>query len=87
MGNYFVYLSCNKPTHLSYLINCLILFQLGASIGAHAISHLERLTDDGIKAMADQHVVGMLLPTTAYILRLEPPPARKMTEHGKISRG
>ena len=39
----------------------------------------------GIEAMAQAGVVGVLLPTTAYILRLHPPPARRMIEKGQLS--
>jgi len=52
--------------------------QLGGELGAAAISHLERVDDDGIVAMAKRPTVAVLLPTTAYVLRLEPPPARKL---------
>ncbi|PRP86997.1 hypothetical protein PROFUN_04979 [Planoprotostelium fungivorum] len=54
--------------------------QLGGELGAAAISHLERVDDEGIIAMAKKPTVAVLLPTTAYILRLEPPPARKLIE-------
>jgi imidazolonepropionase len=33
--------------------------------------------------MAEQKVVGVLLPTTAYVLRIQPPPARAMIDQGK----
>ncbi|KAL4235427.1 putative imidazolonepropionase [Mactra antiquata] len=58
--------------------------EMGASIGAMAISHLEEISDEGIKAMADTGSVGVVLPTTAYILRLKPPPVRKMIEENMI---
>lgn len=56
--------------------------QLGGELGARAISHLEEVSDDGIAAMATAQVVAVLLPTTAYILRLKCPPARKMIDNG-----
>ena len=56
--------------------------ELGASLGARAISHLEEVSDNGIKAMAECDVTAVLLPTTAYILKLKPPPARQMIEQG-----
>lgn len=55
---------------------------MGAELGARAISHLEEVSDEGIKAMAKSGTIGVVLPTTAYILRLEPPPVRKMIESG-----
>ena len=57
--------------------------QLAAELSAHAVSHLENVSETGIEAMAQAGVVGVLLPTTAYILRLHPPPARRMIEKGQ----
>ena len=58
---------------------------MGASeLGAEAISHLEEVSDDGIEAMATAGTVAVILPTTAYILRLPQPPVRKMIEAGVI---
>ncbi|KAL3048280.1 probable imidazolonepropionase [Trematomus bernacchii] len=58
--------------------------QLGAELGASAISHLEEVTDQGIAAMATARTAAVLLPTTAYILRLPQPRARDMLEAGVI---
>merc|ERR1712004_382876 len=55
---------------------------MGAELGARAISHLEEVSDAGIAAMASSGTCAVLLPTTAYILRLTPPPARKMLAGG-----
>ena len=57
---------------------------MGASIGAEAISHLEEISGDGVRAMATSGSVAVVLPTTAYILRLRSPPVRKMIEAGVI---
>jgi imidazolonepropionase len=56
--------------------------EMAAQIGARAVSHLECVTDDGIAAMAHKKVAAVLLPTTAYVLRLEPPPARALIDAG-----
>jgi imidazolonepropionase len=56
--------------------------ELGGELGARAISHLEEISDAGIKTMAKKKIFGVLLPTTAYVLRIKPPPARKMIEAG-----
>ncbi|XP_052010300.1 probable imidazolonepropionase [Xyrauchen texanus] len=61
-----------------------LLQQLGAELGALAISHLEEVTDEGIAAMATATTSAILLPTTAYILRLCPPRARDMLDAGVI---
>uniref|UniRef100_A0A3B4BI32 Probable imidazolonepropionase n=1 Tax=Periophthalmus magnuspinnatus TaxID=409849 RepID=A0A3B4BI32_9GOBI len=57
--------------------------QLGAQLGALAISHLEEVTDEGIDAMAKAKTAAILLPTTAYIL-LPQPRARDMLKAGVI---
>ena len=51
---------------------------MGAELQSRAISHLEEISPEGIQAMAEAGSVGVLLPTTAYILRLTPPPVRDM---------
>jgi imidazolonepropionase len=56
--------------------------ELACDVGAHAVSHLEEISDTGIQKMAEKSVFAILLPTTAYILRIKPPPARKMIESG-----
>ncbi|XP_051911947.1 probable imidazolonepropionase [Hippocampus zosterae] len=58
--------------------------QLGAELGALAVSHLEEVTDEGIAAMARAKTAAILLPTTAYILRLAQPRARAMLDAGVI---
>ncbi|XP_037779853.1 probable imidazolonepropionase isoform X2 [Penaeus monodon] len=56
--------------------------EMGAALGAEAMSHLEEVSEEGIEAMARAGTVGVLLPTTAHILRLPPPPARAMIDAG-----
>ncbi|XP_027711661.1 probable imidazolonepropionase isoform X2 [Vombatus ursinus] len=56
--------------------------ELGAELGARAISHLEEVSDAGIAAMATGKCSAVLLPTTAYMLRLKQPQARKMLDEG-----
>ncbi|KAJ8384350.1 hypothetical protein AAFF_G00206030 [Aldrovandia affinis] len=58
--------------------------QLGAKLNALAVSHLEEVSDDGIAAMAKAKTSAVLLPTTAYILRLPQPRARDMLDRGVI---
>ncbi|NWU97692.1 HUTI imidazolonepropionase, partial [Upupa epops] len=58
--------------------------ELGAELGARAISHLEEVSDEGIAAMARAKCAAVLLPTTAYMLRLKQPRARKMLAEGVI---
>jgi imidazolonepropionase len=56
--------------------------ELAGELKAAAVSHLEEVSDRGIAAMVDSGTVGVLLPTTAYILHLTPPPARRMIDKG-----
>lgn len=63
-------------------LNQLNSVELGVSLGARAASHLEEISDKGIEMMGTSSTVGVVLPTTAYILKLKPPPVRKMIEHG-----
>ena len=45
-----------------------------------SFSHLECISDKGMRLMAEHKSVAILLPTTAWIMHLTPPPARKMIE-------
>lgn len=58
--------------------------QLGAQLGATAISHVEMVQPKDISAMAQATppVIAVLLPTTKYILNLPSPPARDMIQAG-----
>lgn len=60
--------------------------KLAASTASRCVSHLEHVSDADIAAMATAGVFGVLLPTTAYLLRLEPPPARKLVDNGELQR-
>jgi len=46
------------------------------------VSHLEHVSDAGIKAMSIKPSFAVLLPTTAYVLRIAVPPARKLIDGG-----
>ncbi|GFN74919.1 imidazolonepropionase [Plakobranchus ocellatus] len=63
-------------------LNRLHSAEMGAELGAHAISHLEEVSPAGITAMARSGTVAVALPTTAYMLRLRPPPVRDMIQQG-----
>jgi len=56
--------------------------ELAGELKALAVSHLEHVSEEGMKAMAAVPTVAVLLPTTAYVLRIAPPPARKLIENG-----
>jgi len=56
--------------------------EMGAEIKADVISHLEKVSDETINTMAKNGCIGVMLPTTAYVLKLEAPPVRKLIEAG-----
>ncbi|XP_040579397.1 probable imidazolonepropionase [Lepeophtheirus salmonis] len=58
--------------------------EMGASLHAKAISHLEEISSEGISAMAASGSTAVILPTTAYMLRLKSPPVREMIDSGVI---
>jgi imidazolonepropionase-like amidohydrolase len=53
---------------------------MGAQLKATAISHLEEVSTRGIEDMAMAGTVAILLPTTAYIMNLRPPPVRQLID-------
>lgn len=57
---------------------------LAAQLSALCMSHCEKTSEDGLRAMAVRQVVAVILPTTAYILRLVPPPVRDMIDAYKV---
>ena len=67
-----------------YPINTFCADQMGAALNARAISHLEEISDSGIEAMSRSGSVAVVLPTTAFILRLNPPPVRRMIDSGVV---
>ena len=52
------------------------------ALAPRAISHLERISDAGIQAMRTRPTVAVVLPTTAYLMRLQPPPVRRIIDAG-----
>ena len=64
------------------IISAKIFADIDNILQARAMSHLEEISDAGIEKMAEAGSVAVLLPSTAFILRLKPPPARKMIEKG-----
>jgi imidazolonepropionase len=61
-------------------LSCTNSGELAGKVGAHAVAHLEHVTPEGIAAMAAVDCFGVLLPSTAYVLRIAPPPARALID-------
>ena len=56
--------------------------ELAADLGAVSADHLLHVSEEGIKKMADAGVVATLLPLTAFSLKEEYAPARRMIDSG-----
>lgn len=62
---------------------------MGVELGALAMSHLEEISERAIKLMSERNdCYAVILPTTAYLLHLRPPPVRCMIKAGvKVALG
>lgn len=56
--------------------------ELAAELGAVSADHLLHISDEGIKALAEKGTVATLLPLTAFALKENFAPARKMIDGG-----
>ncbi len=56
--------------------------ELAARVGAVSADHLLKASDEGIRQMAEAGVISTLLPATAFCLKEEYAPARKMIDNG-----
>jgi imidazolonepropionase len=56
--------------------------QLGVSLGAMSVDHLETMDEDAISALAGSSTIGTLLPTAAFFLRMPFQPARQIIDAG-----
>ncbi|MCD8387137.1 MAG: imidazolonepropionase [Bacteroidales bacterium] len=56
--------------------------ELAAELGAVSADHLLHVSDEGIRALAKSQTIATLLPLTAFTLREEYAPARKMIDAG-----
>jgi imidazolonepropionase len=55
---------------------------LAVELGARSVDHLEATGNDGITALAESDVVGVLLPASALFLGRPMPPARALVDAG-----
>ena len=56
---------------------------LAIELGARSVDHLEATGRDGVRALAESDVVGVLLPASALFLGRPMPPARALVERGR----
>jgi imidazolonepropionase len=55
---------------------------LAVELGARSVDHLEATADEGVRALADSDVVGVLLPASALFLGRPMPPGRALVDAG-----
>jgi imidazolonepropionase len=55
---------------------------LAIELGARSVDHLEATRADGVRALAESDVVGVLLPASALFLNRPMPPARALVDSG-----
>jgi imidazolonepropionase len=55
---------------------------LAVELGARSVDHLEATGDEGVRALAQSDVVGVLLPASALFLDRPMPPARVLVDAG-----
>ena len=73
-------LHCNNSAELGYE---LIQQSMNKNV-VNAISHLEEISDKGIDLMSQTEIAAVLLPTTCHILKLQPPPYKKLMDSNCI---
>ncbi|MGI8950582.1 MAG: imidazolonepropionase [Chitinophagaceae bacterium] len=54
--------------------------QIGVKLNAISVDHLETMDEDAILKLSNSQTIGTLLPTAAYFLRMNFPPARKLID-------
>lgn len=56
--------------------------QAGVKLDAVSVDHLESMDEDAIEQLSKSNTIGTLLPSAAFFLRMNYPPARKLVEAG-----
>jgi imidazolonepropionase len=56
--------------------------QAGVVMNAVSVDHLESMDESTIQALSNSTTIGTLLPSAAFFLRMQYPPARKLIEAG-----
>ena len=56
--------------------------QAGTGLGAVSLDHLETMSDEDIRCLANSDTIATLLPTAAFFLRMNYQPARKLIDAG-----
>lgn len=71
-----------KPKLHANQLSCSGGVQTGVALNAVSVDHLESMDDDAIRALGDAATIGTMLPTAAFFLRMQYPPARELINAG-----
>lgn len=71
-----------KPKLHANQLNNFGAVQLGVEKGALSVDHLENIGEPEMESLQRAQTIPTLLPTAAFFLRMELPPARKMIDSG-----
>ncbi len=63
-------------------LTCSGAVQTGIALNAVSVDHLESMDDESVAALANASTIGTMLPTAAFFLRMQYPPARKLIDAG-----
>ncbi|MBM3412566.1 MAG: imidazolonepropionase [Bacteroidetes bacterium] len=58
--------------------------QVGVSLNAISVDHLESMDEEAIQALSNSTTIGTLLPNASFFLRMQDAPARQLIEAGAI---
>ncbi|MBV9962963.1 MAG: imidazolonepropionase [Parafilimonas sp.] len=70
-----------KPKLHVNQLNSIGGIEAAIELNALSVDHLETMTDDEILKLSNSETIGTLLPTAAYFLRMQYPPARKLIDN------
>ena len=71
-----------KPKLHANQLNCSGGVETGVALNALSVDHLESMDENSIRSLGNASTIGTLLPTAAFFLRMQYPPARKLIEAG-----
>ena len=73
----------HAKVHADELSNCESA-EMAADLGALSADHLLKISDRGVRALANSATVATLLPGTAFYLKVDHAPARKLIDAGAV---
>jgi imidazolonepropionase len=71
-----------KPKLHVNQLNSIGGIETAIDLNALSVDHLETMTEDDIHQFAASNTIGTMLPTAAYFLRMQYPPARRLIDAG-----